>query len=55
MKDGRPSRLFDIRYFSPDRNSYLKGKENVTAYGRRMAWYLNAEELSLGAYHSLYL
>ncbi len=55
MKDGRPSRLFDIRYFSTDRHSYLKGKANVTAYGRRMAWFLNAEELSLGAYHSLYL
>ena len=55
MKDGRPSRIIDIRYFGPDRDSYLKGKEDVTAYGRRMAWFLNAEELSLGAYHSLYI
>ncbi len=54
MKDGRPSRIFDIRYFGPDRNRYLE-KEDVTAYGRRMAWFLNGEELSLGSYDSLYL
>lgn len=55
MKDGRPSHIFDIRYFSPNRNSYLEGREDVTAYGRRMAWFLNAEGLSLGSYHSLYI
>jgi hypothetical protein len=55
MKDGRSSRIFDVRYFCPDRNSYLEGRKDVTAYGRRMAWFLNGEELSLGAYHSLYL
>lgn len=55
MKDGRPSRIFDIRYFGPEPDRYLEVEDEVIAYGRRMAWFLNGEELSLGAYHSLYL
>ena len=55
MKDGRPSRIFDIRYFGPDPYVYLDVEPEVIAYGRRIAWFLNGEDLSLGAYHSLYL
>lgn len=54
MKNGKPSLVFDIRYFSGDRTSYLDDHV-VTAYGRRLAWYLNSQGISLGAYHSLYV
>jgi hypothetical protein len=57
-KDGRPSLLFDIRHFvGIDRRAslYLKGCEDAVAFGRRMAWFLNGEGVSLGAYSALYL
>ena len=54
MKNGKPSLIFDIRYFSGNRHSYLDD-HSITAYGRRLAWYLNSQGISLGAYHSLYL
>ena len=54
MKNGKPSLIFDIRYFSGYRHSYLDD-HSVTAYGRRLAWYLNSQGISLGAYHSLYV
>jgi|RhiMetdeSRZDD1v2_1073273.scaffolds.fasta_scaffold414620_1 hypothetical protein len=54
MKNGKPSLIFDIRYFSGHRHSYLHD-HSVTAYGRRLAWYLNSQGLSLGPYHSLYV
>lgn len=54
MKNGKPSLVFDIRYFSGNRGSYLDDHA-VTAYGRRLAWYLNSQGISLGAYHSLYV
>lgn len=54
MRNGKPSLIFDIRYFSGHRSSYLRD-EAVTAYGRRLAWYLNSQGVSLGAYHSLYV
>lgn len=54
MKNGKPSLLFDIRYFSGHRSSYLDD-QSITAYGRRLAWYLNSQGISLGAYHSLYV
>lgn len=53
MKNGKPSLIFDIRYFFGSRDSYLDN-HSVTAYGRRLAWYLNSQCISLGAYHSLY-
>ena len=55
MKDGRPSRINDIRYFGPNKNVYLEGHHDAVAFGRRLAWYLNGEGFSLGAYHSLYI
>jgi hypothetical protein len=54
MKNGKPSLIFDIRYFLGRRHSYLHD-HSVTAYGRRLAWYLNSQGISLGAYHSLYV
>jgi hypothetical protein len=54
-KDGRPSRINDIRYFHPNKKVYLEGHHDVVAFGRRLAWYLNGEGFSLGAYHSLYI
>jgi hypothetical protein len=53
-KDGRPSLLNDIRYFR-SMNGYLEGHEDAFAFGRRLAWYLNGERVSLGAYTALYL
>lgn len=54
MKNGKPSLVFDIRYFSGHWHRYLSD-DSITAYGRRLAWYLNSEGISLGAYHSLYV
>jgi hypothetical protein len=54
-KDGRPSRIRDIRYFHGDIHKYLKDHEDAVAFGRRLAWLLNGEGFSLGAYHSLYI
>jgi hypothetical protein len=58
MKDGRPSLINDIRHFqgaSLRESRYLKGLEEAVAFGRRMAWFLNGERVSLGAYPALYL
>jgi hypothetical protein len=57
-KDGRPSLLNDIRLFAGEssfRNSYLQGLEEAVAYGRRMAWFLNGEGVSVGAFPALYV
>ena len=54
-KDGRPSRINDIRYFFRDRYSYLEGHHDAVAHGRRLAWFLNGEGFSLGSYTALYL
>lgn len=54
-KDGRPSRITDIRHFFGDLHTYLKGHEEAVAFGRRMAWFLNGEGFSAGAYTALYL
>jgi len=62
-KDGRPSRLNDIRYFrgkmgsldSYRSASYLEGHDDAWAFGRRMAWLLNGEGFSCGAYTALYI
>ncbi len=53
-KDGRPSLMNDIRYFASDIHKYLDDHD-VTAFGRRLAWWLNGEELSLGSYTALYI
>jgi hypothetical protein len=54
-KDGRPSLINDIRLFAGDSYSYLKGHEEAVAYGRRIAWFLNGEGVSLGAFTALYV
>jgi hypothetical protein len=57
-KDGRPSLITDIRLFAGERyNSalYLEGQEEAVAYGRRIAWLLNSEGFSLGAFPALYV
>jgi hypothetical protein len=54
-KDGRPSRIADIRYFHPDKYRYLEGNDEAVAFGRRLALYLNGEGYSLGSYPALYL
>lgn len=57
-KDGRPSLINDIRLFTGESSassSYLDGQEEAVAYARRMAWFLNGEGFSLGAYPALYL
>lgn len=54
-KDGRPSLITDIRLFAGDRYSYLEGQEEAIAYGRRIAWLLNSEGFSLGAFPALYV
>lgn len=54
-KDGRPSLINDIRLFAGDSQSYLKGYEEAVAYGRRIAWFLNGEGVSLGAFPALYV
>jgi len=57
-KDGRPSLITDIRLFAGDRStssSYLEKQEEAVAYGRRIAWLLNSEGFSLGAFPALYV
>lgn len=54
-KDGRPSLINDIRLFAGDRHAYLKDHEEAVAYGRRVAWLLNGEGISLGAFSALYV
>ncbi len=54
-KDGRPSRINDIRYFHGNGRAYLEGHEEAVAFGRRIAWFLNGEGYSLGAYPALYI
>ena len=53
-KNGRPSLLRDIRYFGPDR-AYLADAEEVTAFGRRLALYLQANGFSVGTWTHLYV
>lgn len=56
MRNGQTSPIYDIRYFSGCSSSYTYLKDGViTSYGHRLAWYLNSEKISLGAYNSLYV
>ena len=56
-KDGRPSRINDIRLFVGERpgHRYVEGQEEAVAFGRRIAYFLNGEGFSLGAYPALYV
>lgn len=56
-KDGRPSRINDIRLFVGERREhrYLEGQQEAVAFGRRIAYFLNGEAFSLGAYPALYV
>ena len=54
-KDGRPSRFNDIRYFHGLTKTYLNGCEEAVAFGKRLAWYLNGEDFSVGAHPALYM
>jgi hypothetical protein len=57
-KDVRPSLITDIRLFAGERynsSPYLEGQEEAVAYGRRIAWLLNSEGFSLGAFPALYV
>jgi len=54
-KDGRPSRLNDIRYFHGSLHSYLEGHHEEVAFARRLAWFLNGEGFSVGSYPALYI
>jgi len=57
-KDGRPALINDIRLFvgnSSNCSSYLEGQDEAVAYGRRLAWFLNGEGISLGAFPALYV
>lgn len=54
-KDGRPSRIRDIRLFSGSRNDYLEGGEEAWAFARRLAWWLNGEDVSVGSNHTVYV
>ncbi len=56
MRNGQPSPIYDLRYFFGCRSNHTYLNDNViTSYGRRLAWYLNSEKVSLGAYNSLYV
>lgn len=61
-KDGKPSRINDIRlFYSPDNPlkikaaKYLEGHEEAKAFERRMTWWLNGENYSCGSWAALYL
>jgi len=57
-KDGRPSLINDIRLFAGEHSNsstYLEGQDEAVAYGRRIAWFLNGEGFSLGAFPALYV
>lgn len=61
-KDGKPSRINDIRLFYSPENPlkikaahYLDGHEEAKAFAQRMTWWLNGEEYSCGSWPALYL
>lgn len=53
-KDGRPSLLNDIRLFGKH-EKLVEGWQEIVAFARRLAWYLNGEEISLGSFTALYI
>lgn len=54
-KDGRPSRLSDIRLFAGVTHQYLDGFSDVVAFAQRLAWFLNSENFSIGAHTHMYV
>ena len=48
-RDGRPSRLKDLRLFGGD------AEREAEAFGRRLAWWLNGEGFSIGHEPALYV
>lgn len=56
MRNGQPSPISDIRYFFGSKSNHNYFEDVViSSYGDRLAWYLNSEKISLGAYNSLYV
>lgn len=53
-KDGRPSRLRDIRIFAGNRSTYLD-RPTAVAHARRLAWWLNGEGYSVGSNHTVFV
>lgn len=52
-KDGRPSRIKDIRLF---KETWVKSDEHTAlAFARRLAWWLNGEGFSIGHTPALYV
>ncbi|MFV0432594.1 MAG: hypothetical protein ACK5LO_01225 [Leucobacter sp.] len=53
-KDGRPSRIKDIRLFGSARG-YLQEVDGAVAFARRLAWWLNGEGFGIGHDPALYV
>lgn len=53
-KDGRPSRIKDIRLFQGPHKSHVNDSAAV-AYARRLAWWLNGEGFGIGHDPALYI
>lgn len=54
-KDGRDSRLHDIRLFIGNGRCYLEGHHDVWAFARRLGWWLNCEGFCVGHHPALYV
>lgn len=55
---GRNSLINNIRLFVGDKSHlsrYVENMEEAVAYSRRIAWFLNSESFSLGAFPELYV
>lgn len=53
-RDGRPSRIKDIRLFYDNDREWLDHQEAVS-FARRLAWWLNGEDFGIGHDPSLYI
>ncbi|MCY4180260.1 MAG: hypothetical protein OXD48_08300 [Litoreibacter sp.] len=53
MKNGKPSLFFDIRYYLDSDPAHHKNYFELQAYGRRLAWLLNARGMSFGSFDTL--
>lgn len=54
MKNGKPSHLFEIRYNVGPEPGYPV-PPGAIAYGNRMAWLLNSEDISFGTFECLHM
>lgn len=52
-RDGRPSRIKDLRLFGAE--AKRPGISEATAFGRRLAWWLNGQEFTIGHEPALYV